>query len=165
MYEIIIKALSQLKGSSGLFYVFPTLLAIAVGVYTMFCDPFLDLFGDVAGPIGVFSALMFSVIFIVVDHFLKRKKNFSSTSDEDKRYIGNYKDFTHKIVVLISFSIFLSGWIIFLVFLLPRIDFTNVWWQSIRNSFFTFFLLQYVALVVIVVKDMYAMLIDDIEKD
>ena len=79
------------------------------------------------------------------------------------RYLCNYQDFTKDTVALISFSIFLAGWIIFLVFLLPQMKFENIWWASIRNFVFSYFLLQYVALIIIVVKDMYAMLIDDTE--
>lgn len=164
MCEIIKKALSSLKESWGLFYLLPGILAIAVGVYTYFCDEPLDFIGDVVGPIGIFSALMFSVIFIVVEHFLKRKVDFNSDNDEDKRYLDNYQDFTRNAVARISFSIFLAGLIIILAFILPQIKSTKILWLSIRNSIFTFFLLQYIALIIIVVKDMYAMLIDDTEQ-
>lgn len=163
MFEIIKKALSKLNESRGLFYLFPGALALAIGIYTYFFDNSLNLFGDVVGPIGIFSALMFSVIFIVVEHFLKRKEDYCSDNDEDMRYLRNYHDFTKDTVALISFSIFLAGWIIFLAFLLPQMKFENIWWASIRNFVFSYFLLQYVALIIIVVKDMYAMLIDDTE--
>lgn len=164
MCEIIKKALSSLSESWGLFYLLPGILAIAVGAYTYYCDSSLALFGDVVGPIGIFSALMFSVIFIVVEHFLKRKVDFNSGNDEDKRYLENYQVFTRNTVARISFSIFLAGLIIILAFILPQIKASNIWWFSIRNSFFSFFLLQYIALIIIVVKDMYAMLIDDTEQ-
>ena len=164
MFEIIKKALSTLKGSCGLFYLLPGGVALAIGTYTYFFDSSLNLFGDVVGPIGIFSALMFSVIFIVVEHFLKRKEDYSSDNDEDVRYLRNYQDFTKNTVALISFSIFLAGWIILLAFLLPQIKVENIWWTSIRNFVFSYFLLQYVALIIIVVKDMYAMLIDDTEQ-
>jgi len=163
MCEIIKKALSSLKESWGLFYMLPGILAIGVGVYTYLCDNTIDLFGDVVGPIGIFSALMFSVIFIVVEHFLKRKVDLNSENDEDKRYLENYQDFTRNTVARISFSIFHAGLIIILAFILPQIKGTNIWWASIRNVVFAFFLLQYIALIIIVVKDMYAMLIDDTE--
>lgn len=163
MFEIIKKALSKLKESLWLFYLLPGVLALAIGTYTYFFDKSLNLFGDVVGPIGIFSALMFSVIFIVVEHFLKRKEDYSSDNDEDVRYLRNYQDFTKDTVALISFSIFLAGWIILLAFILPQIKFESIWWLSIRNFVFSYFLLQYVALIIIVVKDMYAMLIDDTE--
>lgn len=164
MFEIIKKALSTLKGSYWLFYLLPGGFALAIGAYTYLFDTSLDLFGDVVGPIGIFSALMFSVIFIVVEHFLKRKEDYSSDNDEDVRYLRNYQVFTKNTVALISFSIFLAGWIILLAFLLPQIKVENIWWASIRNLAFSYFLLQYVALIIIVVKDMYAMLIDDTEQ-
>lgn len=165
MFEIIKKALSTLRESHGLFYIFPCCIAIVIGIYTYFFDSSLNLFGDVVGPIGIFSALMFSVIFIVVEHFLKRKEDYSSDNDEDVRYLRNYQDFTKNTVALISFSIFLAGWIILLAFLLPQIKVENIWWASIRNFVFSYFLLQYVALIIIVVNDMYAMLIDDTEQN
>ena len=73
MFEIIKRALLSLRESCGLFYVVPAILSIGLGAYTSFVDKYINLFGDVVGPIGIFSALMFSVIFIVVEHFLKEK--------------------------------------------------------------------------------------------
>ena len=141
----------------------PAALALGVGVYTYYVDQSLDLLGDVVGPISVFSALMFSVIFIVVEHFLKRKVDFNSNNVEDKRYLENYQDFTRKTVSRIVFSIFLAGWIIIIAFIFPHIKCGSIWWLITKNSSFTFFILQYVALIIIVVKDMYAMLIEDTE--
>ena len=94
MFEIIKRALLSLRESCGLFYVVPAILSLVVGAYTYFVDKDINLFGDVVGPIGIFSALMFSVIFIVVEHFLKRKVDFNSENDEDKRYLETYQDFT-----------------------------------------------------------------------
>ena len=165
MLEIIKKALASLNESYGLFYVFPLLLSLGVGVYTYCVDKDINLFGDVVSPIGIFSALMFSVIFIVVEHFLKRKVNFNSNNDEDKRYLEYYQDFTIKTVSRIAFSIFLAGWIIIIAFILPRIKGDFIWWIIVRNVLFIFFLLQYVALIIIVVKDMYAMLIEDVDSN
>ena len=163
MLEITKRALASLRNSVVLFYVIPIVLAIGVGVYTFYVDQSLNLFGDVVGTIGIFSALMFSVIFIVVEHFLKRKVDFDSENDEDKRYLENYQDFTRETVARIAFSIFLAGWIIIIAFIFPRVKCGCIWWLITKNILFTFFLLQYVALIVIVVKDMYAMLIEDTE--
>ncbi len=164
MLEIIKRALTSLNESYVLFYIFPAVMSFGIGAYTYFIDKNIDLFGDVVGPIGIFSALMFSVIFIVVEHFLKRKVDFNSDNDEDKRYLENYQDFTRDTVSRIAYSIFLAGWIIILAFVLPRINVENIWWLTGKNTVFTFFLIQYVALIIIVVKDMYAMLIEDTEQ-
>ena len=163
MLEIIKSALASLRASAALFYAIPAVLALGVGLYTFWVDQSLNLFGDVVGPIGIFSALMFSVIFIVVEHFLKRKVDFASDNDEDKRYLENYQEFTRETVSRIAFSIFLAGWIIIIAFIFPRIKFDCIWWIIAKNTLFTFFLLQYIALIIIVVKDMYAMLIEDTE--
>lgn len=165
MREIIRKALISLALEWRLFYAAPAVLAVAVGCYTFFAKKELDVFVDVVGSIGIFSALMFTVIFIVVEHFLKRRELYRTENDEDRRYIENYHDFTKDTVTRISFSIFLAGLIILLAFVLPQLPFSSKWYLSIRNSFFVFFLLQYAALIIIVVKDMYAMLIDDTEQN
>ena len=89
--------------------------------------------------------------------------DFNSENDEDKRYLETYQDFTRDTVSRIAFSIFLAGWIIILAFILPQIKGECIWWIMIRNVIFTFFLLQYVSLIIVVVKDMYAMLIEDTE--
>lgn len=164
MMEIIKKALASLGDEKWLFYIFPVFLAVGMGCYTYFVDTSINLFVDVVGPIGIFSALMFSVIFIVVEHFLKRKVDYSSKDEEDERYLKNYKDFTRNTVARISFSIFLAGLIILLAFVLPQIKIEVPWFKAVRNTLFIYFLLQYVALIIIVVKDMYAMLIDDTEQ-
>lgn len=165
MREIIRKALGSLSEEWHLFYVAPAILALAVGCYTYFAKKELDVFVDVVGSIGIFSALMFSVIFIVVEHFLKRREVYKTDNDEDLRYIENYQDFTKDTVTRISFSIFLAGLIILLAFVLPQLPFASKCYLALRNTFFVFFLSQYAALIIIVVKDMYAMLIDDTEQN
>lgn len=164
MIEIITKALASLSKEKGWFYIVPSLIAIIVGCCTLFSDSEVRVFADVIGSIGIFSALMFSVIFIVVEHFLKRRMDYNSDNEEDKRYIENYQDFTKEVVTRISFSIFLAGLIIVLAFILPQLSFTNKWYLAVRNTVFVFLLLQYAGLIIIVVKDMYAMLIDDTEQ-
>lgn len=164
MREIISEALTSLGKEKVWFYILPAVFAVAVGIFTFFSNTEIDVFADVIGTIGIFSALMFSVIFIVVEHFLKRRVDYNSENDEDKRYIENYQKFTKEVVTRISFSIFLAGLIIVLAFALPQLPFTAKWFLALRNALFLFFLLQYAGLIIIVVKDMYAMLIDDTEQ-
>lgn len=164
MREIVFKALASLSKEKVWFYIVPAIFAIAVGTFTWFSDREVKVFADVIGSIGIFSALMFSVIFIVVEHFLKRRMDYSSDNEEDKRYVKNYQRFTKEVVTRISFSIFLAGLIIVLAFTLPQLPFTNKWYLAVRNAVFVFLLLQYAGLIIIVVKDMYAMLIDDTEQ-
>lgn len=161
--DITKDALSSLRTHWVHFYLLPAVLAGGTGAYTYFLDKELSLFGDVVGPIGIFSALMFSVIFIVVEHFLKRRDACKSENEEDIQYLENYQDFTRNTVARISFSIFLAGLIIIMAFIFPQVKATNIWWLSARNTVFAFFLLQYIVNFFIVVKDMYAMLTDDIE--
>lgn len=164
MREIISKAWVSLVKEKFWFIILPSVLALAVGGLTWFSDSEVKVFTDVIGSISIFSALMFSVIFIVVEHFLKRRMDYNSDNEEDKRYILNYQEFTKEVVTRISFSIFLAGLIIVLACILPQLPFTNHWYLAIRNALFVFLLLQYAGLIIIVVKDMYAMLIEDTEK-
>lgn len=163
MRDIIKDALYSLKDKWIAFYLIPLLLSISLGLYTLKVNPDFIITDDIIGPIGIFSALMFSVIFIVVEHFLKRKSERTSNKDEDVRYIENYREFAKNVVAMIAFSIFLAGWIILLSLVLPKISFEVMWFVPIKNAIYSFFLLQYVALIIIVVKEMYAMLTDDIE--
>lgn len=165
MREIIKTALSFLSESKGWFYVFPGMVAIGVFLLTIFIDNSLNLLVDVVGPIGIFSALMFSVIFIVVEHFLKRKEKYTTNDEENVDYLKRYHDFTRDTVAVISFSIFLAGFIIMLVIIAQHITFDSKWYLASKNMVFTFFLLQYFAIIIIVVKQMYVMLIDDMEKE
>lgn len=165
MKEIIKTALEFLAEHKGWYYVFPGLVALVVFALTIFVDNDLDLLIDVIGPIGIFSALMFSVIFIVVEHFLKRKERYATENEEDVDYLMRYHDFTRDTVAVISFSIFLAGFIILMVIVAQHIPFTSKWYMASKNAVFSFFLLQYFAIIIIVVKQMYAMLIDDMEKD
>lgn len=163
--EIIKDALASLREEKLLFFIFPFLFALGLGCFTYFIDPTINIVVDVVGPIGIFSALMFSVIFIVVEHFLKRRLEYSSNDEEAVRYLENYKDFTRNTVVRISFSILLAGLIILLAFILKQITIETLCFKVARNTIFVYFILQYMALIIIVVKDMYAMLIDDIERN
>lgn len=164
MLEIIKTALKFLAKSKGWFYVFPGFVAVVMFLLTLFVDNTLDLLVDVVGPIGIFSALMFSVIFIVVEHFLKRKEKFATENEEDIDYLQRYHDFTRDTVAVISFSIFLAGFIILLVIVAQHIHCDLKWYLASKNLVFSYFILQYFAIIIIVVKQMYAMLIDDMEK-
>lgn len=163
MKDIIKDALCSLNKNWIGFYLIPLVLSLFIGVYTLEVNASFAITIDIIGPIGIFSALMFSVIFIVVEHFLKRKETRTSDKEEDIRYIENYRDFARNVVAMISFSIFLAGWIVVLSFVLPRIHIGVSWFVPLKNAVYTFFIIQYVALIILVVKEMYAMLTDDIE--
>ena len=165
MKDILKTAFTFLSKSYWLFYLLPGIVALVVFFYTLYGNPSLNLLDDVVGPIGVFSALMFSVIFIVVEHFLRRKEKYSTENEEDMVYLERYQDFTKNTVAVISFSIFLAGIIILMVFVLQHVQLDNRWYVSAKNAIFSFLMLQYFAIIVIVVMQMYTMLIDDIEKE
>lgn len=163
-FDIINDALAYLKGKKGLFYYLPIVLAVLSGFYTYWTKNDLIFFDSVVEPIGIFSALMFSVLFIVVEHFLIRKEKLSeSKNEEDIQYLKRYKNFTSDMVAVISFSIIIAGLVIFLALAFPLVKITKLWCLALRNSVFSFFIIQYVVIILLVVKEMYAMLTDDIE--
>lgn len=163
-FDIINDALAFLKGKIGIFFILPSILALVIGFLSLGGGIVFNYFDKVIEPIGIFSALLFSVLFIVVEHFLKRKEKLDfSKNEEDLQYLERYKDFTRNIVAVISFSIFIAGVVIFLALVLPQIKISNTWWIAVRNSVFCFFVIQYVIMILLVVKEMYAMLTDDIE--
>jgi len=162
--DIINDALAFLKGKKVLFFYLPSVIALVSGSFPFWGGNAFNIFDKVVEPIGIFSALLFSVIFIVVEHFLKRKdKLYYSKNEEDIQYLERYKKFTRNIVAVISFSIFIAGVVIILALVLPLIKISNSWWLAARNFVFCFFAIQYIVMILIVVKEMYAMLTDDIE--
>ena len=62
-----------------------------------------------------------------------------------------------------SFSIFLAGLIIILQLLMSQFLDKKVIVDAVLNSVFSFFLVQYAVLIVIITKEMYAMLTEDLE--
>lgn len=163
-FDIINDAFVFLKGKKGLFYILPLVLALTIGSYSFWSGNTFSIFDKVIEPIGIFSALLFSVLFVVVEHFLKRKeKLYNSKNEEDIQYLKRYKDFTRNIVAVISFSIFIAGVVILLALVLPLIKITSTWWLAVRSFVFCYFVIQYLVMIFLVVKEMYAMLTDDIE--
>lgn len=163
MFDIIKDALKVLKSSWLTFYIIPILIAGSVFVYIWKVDEDMNLINGVIDPIGIFAAFMFSLIFIIVEHFLLRKEKYTTDNDEDIRALSGYRVFAKDAVAMTSFSIFLAGWIIILQLLMSQFLDKKVIVDAVLNSVFSFFLVQYAVLIVIITKEMYAMLTEDLE--
>lgn len=163
MFDIIKDALKVLKSSRLSFYFLPILISGGVFLYIWKVDADLNLINGVIDPIGIFAAFMFSLTFIIVEHFLLRKDRYSTENEEDIRAVSGYRVFAKDAVAMTAFSIFLAGLIIVLQLLMSQFLDKKVIVDAILNSIFSFFLVQYAVLIVIITKEMYAMLTEDLE--
>ena len=158
MRDIIKDAMTVLLKTWFVFFVIPFLSACGIFVYIWKFQNNFSVIEDAIDPIG-----MFTLIFIVVEHFLKRKEAYSTLNEEDRRYIDNYRSFTRSSVALITFSILLAGGIIVLQIVFSQISISSVILNAAINAIFSFCLVQYAVMVLLIIKEMYAMLTEDIE--
>ena len=163
MRDIIKDAMSVLLKSCFSFFVIPFLSACGIFVYIWKFQNDFNIIEGAIDPIGIFAAFMFTLIFIVVEHFLKRKETYGTSNEEDRRYIEHYRSFTRSSVALITFSILLAGGIIVFQIVFSQIRISEVILKAAINAIFSFCLVQYAVLVLLIIKEMYAMLTDDIE--
>lgn len=163
MRDIIKDAMTVLLKTWFVFFVIPFLSACGIFVYIWKFQNNFSVIEDAIDPIGIFAAFMFTLIFIVVEHFLKRKEAYSTLNEEDRRYIDNYRRFTRSSVALITFSILLAGGIIVLQIVFSQISISSVILNAAINAIFSFCLVQYAVMVLLIIKEMYAMLTEDIE--
>lgn len=163
MRTIIKDALAILRQHFILFFILPLFIACGIFVYILKCQNQFSIINGAIESIGIFAAFMFTLIFVVVENFLKRKEKFNTNNDEDKRYLEVYRSFTQVSVALITFSILLAGLIIILQILFSQINTSNLIVRATVNASFSYFLVQYAVLIVLITKEMYAMLTEDIE--
>ena len=150
-----------------------------------------DIISNIISSISIFSGLLFSVIFVVTENYSKRKNQMSrNQSDEVQSYLKRYKDFTEQITTLILFSVAIA--IISIVFLLlyiflmkanlqvlqvvkeikEIIEAGNIDYSKIKFIVLLFlqtssfiFLYNYLLTIITLVKEVYAMVFDDINYD
>ena len=163
MREILKDALLTLKSSWFAFYVLPGMVAVGIFLYQWLYKTEFNLYEGIIETIGIFAAFMFTLIFVIVEHFVKRKETRTSQNEEDKNYIARYRKFARDAVAMISFSILLAGGIIFFQIIIPNLEIKCALTNYFANSIMAFFLFQYAILILLITKEMYAMLTDDIE--
>lgn len=195
LLELLQDGFSEIRVSSNLYYaiflhfVFPIFLSLIFIFLNITFDN--DIISNIISSISIFSGLLFSVIFIVTENYSKRKQCMKGDSNEEaKSYIERYKDFTKHITTLILFSVAVA--IISIVFLLLYLfiakanlegiqsckEFIEILhqesidYQKLKNivliilqmlSFI--FLFNYLLIIIVLIKEVYAMIFDSINFD
>lgn len=195
LIELFKDGFSEIRISSKLSYsifwhfVFPILLSFIFLLFSITIDN--DIISNIISSISIFSGLLFSVIFVVTENYSKRKNRMSNDSNEEaKSYLKRYKDFTEHITTLILFSVAIA--IISIVFLLIYLLLIKANLQGLQMNkelveifekgnieysklkFITLAILQilsfislfnYLLIIIVLVKEVYAMVFDDINYD
>jgi len=193
--ELLKDGFSEIRVSSKLSYsilwhfAFPLLLSFIFVLFSITIDN--DVISNIISSISIFSGLLFSVIFIVTENYSKRKSHMiNDYNDETKSYLKRYKNFTEHITTLILSSVAIA--IISIVCLLMylfvvkvnlqglkvdkeikeiiergSIDYSKV--KSVALSTLQMlsfvFLFNYLLVIITLVKEVYAMIFDDINYD
>lgn len=149
------------------YYMFPILCAILVHFSGYELNA--GLFGNLISGISLFAALLFSLIFVVTNNFSNRKVQHQSTDEEVVRYLKNYKKFSNNIVALISYTIIKSILIIILlIFSDAYIDYldnkSNLFIMIIWDIIILL-LIQFLIYIVVILKEMYVMQYEDINRE
>lgn len=147
------------------FWLFPILIAGLLWHWGC-CIP-TDITSDVISGIGLFAGLMFTLLFIVTTNYKTRKQQLlKNENDEEQSYLQRYYQFTQCAVALISYSIVKAGIIILLTIIYNSLSSLEVYNLpiSVVSSLLTIFWIQFIIIIVRILKEMYTMLYDDIEK-
>lgn len=193
--ELLKDGFSEIRVSSILYYsifwhfVFPIVLSLVFVLFSIKLDN--DIISNIISSISIFSGLLFSVIFIVTENYSKRKNLLNTNSNEEaKSYIKRYKDFTNHITTLILFSVAVA--VISIVLLLIYLFFVKANLQGLqiskelieilRNGNIDYskskslilillqilsfiFLFNYLLIIITLIKEVYALVFDDINYD
>lgn len=171
IFEIYKDGINAIKGDSKyiyfifIYYIFPIMCGFCLSYYKYIIAK--NISSDIIGGIGLFAGLMFTLLFIVTNNYKTRKSQILSKEEEDIKYLERYLNFTRTLVSLISYSIIKAGLIIILtityVSLHTKGNNISIDIQII-NGLIIIQLLQFLIIIVIILKEMYAMLYDDINK-
>ncbi|MBI9055978.1 MAG: hypothetical protein JEY96_19305 [Bacteroidales bacterium] len=172
VFEIRKDALKAIKNDASrwsfifIYYIIP--ICIALLIHYINYELNTELFGNLIGGISLFAGLLFSIIFVVSNNLNSRKIQYQSQNEEDKRYIENYRNFSNNIVYLISYTVVKSIIIIVLLILADAyFDYLNetanllirIIWDLI-----VFLLYHFLLYIIIILKEMYVMQYEDINK-
>lgn len=172
------------------FLLFPLFFAVSFVFLNFKIDN--DIVSNIISSISLLSGLLFSVIFILIGNYLSRKKDFSNTDVEieQERYLKRYKHFTTDLTTLILFSIVIAIFTIVASFLFGVLDknatnekdgsdlilFTIQLKEFVFNfnksqlypviklitALINYLLYLYFTIILIIIKEVYTMIYDDI---
>lgn len=124
---------------------------------------------------SIFSALLFSLIIVIVDKAKKLKETLSLESQENIQYLKRYLLFSKNLITRISFTIVLSLILIFLL-LLGTIEFSGLKkfvcdisrfieiWAVVVSMLVFYFSTQFFILIFQIVSSMYSVFIEELER-
>lgn len=172
--EIIKDGYKAVKSDSSIFACFILFLLIPLGIVTAtwYFEYKIekDILSNIIGGIGLFAGLMFTLLFIVANNFKSRKLQVDSDEEEDVEYIERYKVFAENIIAMISLSIIYAGILVVLI-VIYSLSIKSYFGNDIYTcaseylSAIIIVLLSHFMLIIIrILKEMYAMLYDDINK-
>lgn len=163
----------------------PILLAILFLFFNVIFDN--DIVSTIISSISIFSGLLFSVIFNLLQNYSNRRKLMTEKPDEEtQNYLARYKEFTENVTTLILFSIAIAliTIVVLIVFLLAmkanmtsiqslisieEIDIADKAFMNTKKVFLNFlqsfsiiFLFNYILIILALIKEVYAMIFDGI---
>ncbi len=168
---------------------FHFILPLTISFVFIFFNVSLDnyIISNIIGSISIFSGLLFSVIFVVTENYSKRKNDLSNNFNEEaKKYLKRYKEFSKHISTLILFSILIAMFSIVLLLLFLFISKASIYgldvygkiFELLKNTEITkelilqtlqvlilIFLFNYLLTIINLIKEVYAMLFDNINYD
>ena len=151
-----------------IYWLCPVMLAAALWHFDYYISK--DISSDIVGGIGLFAGLMFTLLFVVTNSYRTRKEQLSKDeSEESKNYLDRYNTFAQNTVSLISYSIVKAGLIILFTLAyvsLLAYECNNLLrvFAKICNGLLVIQLIQFAIVITMILKEMYAMLYDDINK-
>ena len=173
IFDIIIDGHRAISGGSRIFticiyWIIPIIIASLLWHFGYYIPS--DITSDVISGIGLFAGLMFTLLFVVTTNYKNRKQQLENDSNEEtKNYIRRYHTFTESAVALISYSIVKAGVIIFFTIVYNALDSIinnsgQDWAIFLMSAFLEIFWIQFIIVITRILREMYVMLYDDIEK-
>lgn len=173
IFDIIIDGHRAISGGSRIFaiciyWITPIIIASILWYFGYYIPS--NITSDVISGIGLFAGLMFTLLFVVTTNYKNRKQQLENDSNEEtKNYIRRYHTFTESAVALISYSIVKAGIIIFFTIVYNALDSIinnsgHDWVIFLMSAFLEIFWIQFIIVITRILREMYVMLYDDIEK-
>lgn len=180
IFEIRKDAVKSMRKDSNIFsflliyYIFPAFASVIIFITNYKINT--ALFGNLLSGISLFSGMLFSIIFIVSNNFNTRKEKIDSKEEENKSYIDRYKTFANELTSLISYTVVKA---LVIIVLLIISDAANNYVDNTGSSYFDdsfllllkfigailiFLLYQFLLYIVVILKEMYVMQFDDINR-